>query len=78
VALDEAQRLGVDERTQDRLHGLGHNLAQVLGPVAGQDAQPVFGAAPDRLVARAPRDEEELPGCGLQELAARDQATLAE
>ena len=76
MALDEPQRLGVDERTQHRLHRLGHELAQLLGPVAGEDAQPVLGAPADGLVARAAGDEEELPGRGLQKLASRDHPAL--
>ena len=66
VALDEAQRLGIDERAQHRLHRLGHELAHVFDRVAVQDTQPVLGGAAYGLVARAARDEEELPERCLQ------------
>ena len=69
VALDETQWLRIDERTQHRLHRVGHELAQLLGPIAGEDAQSVHRSSPYRLVVCAPRDEEELPGRRLQELA---------
>jgi hypothetical protein len=78
MARDEAQRLRIDERSQHRLHRLGDELAELLGPVAGKDEQPVLCSTANRLVARAARDEEELPGRRLQQLPARDQATLAE
>ena len=78
MPLDKTQRLGVDERAQHRLHRIGDELAQLLRPVAGEDVQPVLRAAANGFVARAPRDEEKLPGRCLQQLAPRDQAALAE
>ena len=78
MLLDEAERLGVDERPQHRLERLDDELAQLLGRVALEDAQAVLGRRPHRLVARAARDEQELPGSRLQQLGPRDQAALAE
>ena len=74
----ELERLGVDERPEDRLHRLGDELAELLGRVAGEDLQAVLRSAPHRLVTRAARDEEELPAGRAQHLPARDDPALAE
>ena len=78
VALDEAQRLGIDERTQHGLHRLGDELAHVLDRVAGQNAEPVLGRAAHCLVARATGHEEELPERRLQQLTTGDHAAPAQ
>src|SRR5207302_5751440 len=38
VLLHELERLGVDEWPEDRLHRLGYELTQLLGPVAGEES----------------------------------------
>src|SRR3954471_9725871 len=62
VALDEAQRLRIHEWTEHRLQRLGDELTQLLGPVAGEDAQTILRTAADGLVAPGPRREEGMPG----------------
>jgi hypothetical protein len=78
MALHKAQRLGVDKRTQHRLHRLGNELAQLVGPPPGEDEQSVLRTPSNRLVAGAADDEEQLPRRRVQKLAAGDQATLTE
>ena len=78
MLVDEVQGLGVDERTQHRLHRLRDEPAHLLRREAAQDHEAVLGCAPHRLVARAAQDEEELPARRLRELAAGDEPALAE
>ena len=78
MAPDEVERLGEDERLQHRFHRLSHELPQLLRPQAPQDDEPVLRGPLHRLVARAARDEKELPERRLGELRPRDQPALAE
>ena len=78
VLVGERERLPVDERLQHRLHCAGDEAAQVVDREAFQDHQAVLGRLPHRLRARPTRREEELPGRGLRQLPAADDAVLAE
>ena len=78
VAGDEAERLLVDERLQNRLHRSRHEAAEVVDAKALQHHQTVLRGLPHGLGARSACREEQLPGGGLGELAAPDHAVLAE
>ena len=78
VALDELERLPIDEGLQNRLHCGGHEVAKVVDAEPLQHHQAVLRRLAHRLGARAARGEEQLPGGGLGELAAPDDAVLAE
>ncbi len=70
MALDEVERLGIDQGAQNPLHRVLDERAHLLRGEAAQDPQPVDSGAAHGLVTGAARHEEQLPRGRLRDLTA--------